>query len=53
MTVKAKLPPDVYGSDCFYNVNRSIPVYVPQESFQAYKDAPVWSEFNNLQGKLF
>ena len=53
ITVETKLPPDVYGSGCFYNVNRSIPVYVPQESLQAYKDAPVWKEFTNLQGKEF
>ena len=53
ITVKTILPPAVFNSDSFKNVNRSIPVYVPQESLQAYKDAPVWSEFTNLQGKVF
>ena len=50
--VQAKLPSNV-NSFGFYNVNLSIPVYVPQESLQAYKDAPVWKEFTNLQGKVF
>ena len=52
ITVKAKLPPDVYYY-CFEGVNRSIPVYVPQESLQAYKTASVWKEFTNLQGRVF
>jgi hypothetical protein len=30
----------------FENVDRSIPVYVPEESVNSYKSAPVWQEFN-------
>ena len=50
MTVKATIPPAVDNSGSFAFVNRSIPVYVPQASLQAYKDANIWEEFTNLQG---
>ena len=49
MTVEAINPPSVdFGS--FNIVNRTIPVYVPQASLQAYKNASVWNEFTNIQG---
>ena len=45
MTVRALVPPTV-GTDAFYDVPRSIPVYVPDESLEAYKAADEWKEFN-------
>lgn len=32
----------------FYNVNRSIPVYIPLNSKERYQQAPYWEEFFNL-----
>ena len=46
-------PPTVYYSytypsySTFYNVNKSIPVYVPAESLSAYQNASGWHEFTN------
>lgn len=46
-------PPTVYYSytypsySTFYNVNKSIPVYVPAESLSAYQNASGWDEFTN------
>lgn len=45
MHVNAITPPMVYAKT-FENVDRSIPVYVPEESVNSYKSAPVWQEFN-------
>ena len=45
MTVLATVPPTV-GGDAFYNVSRSIPVYVPAEALEDYQAAAVWKEFN-------
>ena len=50
ITVKAIIPPYVYDSNSFEGVSRDIPVYVPQASLQAYRDANVWKTFTNLQG---
>ena len=45
---EAITPPDcVY--DCFYNVNKSIPIYVPANSITAYKAANGWKDFTNIQ----
>jgi hypothetical protein len=44
MTVNATVPPTV-AARTFENVDRTIPVYVPQESVDLYKAAPVWQEF--------
>ena len=49
MTVNAITPPQV-DARTFEDVDRSIPVYVPAESVDAYKAAPVWQEFN-IQSK--
>ena len=46
--VRATEPPGM-GSNVFYAVDKSIPVYVPKESLDAYKTAEVWKEFTNLQ----
>ena len=32
----------------FYNVDRSIPVYIPLNSKERYQQAPYWEEFFNL-----
>ena len=52
MTVKI-ISPIVVFDICFQGVDRTIPVYVPQGSLQAYKNANVWKEFTNLQVKVF
>ena len=49
MTVLATVPPTVASHYVFNNVNYSIPVYVPAESLDDYKEADVWKEFSNLQ----
>ncbi len=47
MTVLANNPPALGGDYVFYNVNKSIPVYVPCTSMLAYQDASGWNEFTN------
>ncbi len=37
------------GNNIFYNVNKSIPVYVPCSSISYYQTAPGWNEFTNYQ----
>ena len=46
MTVLANTPPAL-GNSVFYNVNKSIPVYVPAGTVSAYQSASGWSEFTN------
>ena len=56
ITVEATTPPNNIGTSFhgnFWEVNRAIPVYVPQGSLQDYKEADGWKEFINLQGKNF
>ena len=48
VTCEATIPPTC-GSDCFYNVNIPIPVYVPANSVDAYKKADGWKDFTNIQ----
>ena len=45
----AVTPPEISGFYTFDGVNKDIPVYVPQESLEAYKAAPGWSYFTNFQ----
>lgn len=46
--VKAVVPP-VMGMEPFYDVDKSIPVYVPAESIEAYQNSK-WGEFfSNIQ----
>ena len=47
--VKATTPPTIKAKT-FFDVNRCIPVYVPDEVVDAYKDDPYWSEFD-IQGE--
>ena len=49
MNVDAIVPP-IVASRTFEDVDRTIPVVVPDESVSVYKSAPVWQEFN-IQGK--
>ena len=49
MNVDALIPPTV-AARTFEEVDRTIPVYVPDEVVSAYQTAPVWQEFN-IQGK--
>ena len=45
--VNAAIPPAIEAKT-FYEVNRSIPVYVPKGSLEAYKADTYWSEFRLL-----
>lgn len=49
MNVDVLIPPTV-AARTFEEVDRSIPVYVPDEVVDIYKAAPVWQKFN-IQGK--
>ena len=48
ITCNVATPPTIGGSNTFYGVDRSIPVYVPEGSVEAYKAAAFWSEFTNI-----
>lgn len=47
ITCEALNPPTL-GSSVFYEVNKSIPLYVPAESITAYKTADQWKDFLNI-----
>lgn len=49
ITSHAVTPPDC-GADCFEKVDKSIPVYVPEESVEDYKKAKEWKDFSNIVG---
>ncbi len=42
--------PPTCGVSCFYEVDKTIPVYVPARSVDAYKQANEWKDFKNIQG---
>lgn len=48
VTCSAPTPPTIYAKS-FYYVDKSIPVYVPAASIEAYKATQYWSEFTNFQ----
>jgi hypothetical protein len=48
MTVLADNPPAI-TNNTFQNVPKSIPVYVPCGSVEAYQSAEYWSQFTNIQ----
>ena len=48
LNILANNPP-VLGNNVFNNVNKSIPVYVPCGSVEAYQSAAYWNEFTNIQ----
>ena len=45
MTVQATVPPTVEYAQSLGTISRDIPVYVPAESLDAYKEANRWQEF--------
>ena len=49
ITCKAETPPTIAGPNTFNKVNKSIPVYVPAKSVNAYKTASFWSYMINIQ----
>ena len=49
MTVQATVPPTVEDAQSLGSISRDIPVYVPAESLDAYKEANRWKEFTKLQ----
>ena len=49
ITCEATIAPIIDNSDTFEGVDKSIPVYVPAVSVDAYKTADGWSEFANFQ----
>ena len=49
ITCRANVPPTIIGKWAFEYVDKSIPVYVPASSIDAYKSAQYWSEFTNFQ----
>ena len=51
ITCEATTPPTL-GNWVFRNVSKSIPVYVPCECVNAYKNARYWYDFTNIQGPL-
>jgi hypothetical protein len=48
ITIKVITPLSASAS-AFSSLNKSIPVYVPAESVDAYKAAEVWKNFPNIQ----
>ena len=49
ITCYATTPPTC-GSNCFYNVDKTIPIYVPASSVSLYKAADQWKYFTNILG---
>lgn len=49
MITSNAITPPVCGKYCFSNVDKSIPLYVPAESIDAYKAADGWKDFTNIQ----
>ena len=48
ITCEAITPPDC-KNNCFNEINKSIPVYVPANSVDAYRKAKEWKDFTNIQ----
>ena len=48
ITVLAETPPTL-GSNVFYNLDTSLPVYVPCSSISDYQSSAGWNEFTNYQ----
>ena len=46
---RSMTPPVIADRTTFYYVSKSIPVYVPLSSVEAYNDADYWNEFTNIQ----
>ena len=52
VTCYAQNPP-VCGSNCFYDVPKDIPLYIPYVSLDAYKSAAGWKDFTNIITRHF
>ena len=48
ITCEASTPPTC-GSECFTNVNKSIPLHIPANSVEEYNVADGWKEFTNIK----
>ena len=48
ITSKSIVPPQLLYGDAFDEVDKSISVFVPKESVEAYKKADGWGEFRNI-----
>ena len=48
LTCEAHVPPSC-DNNCFVGVNKSVTVYVPANSVDAYKNADGWKNFTNIQ----
>ena len=48
LVCNAATPPTIGGSETFNGVDKSIPVYVPETSVEAYKSVGGWCEFRNI-----
>lgn len=48
ISLLSSLPPVIKDENVFYNVNKSIPVYIPIGSINAYKSAYGWKTFTNF-----
>ena len=53
ITSKNATPPTIESFTTFYDVDNSIPVYVPKSSVDAYKSAKYWKNFTNIVGAYF
>ena len=47
ITCEAVNPPTL-GDDVFYDMNKSIPLYVPADAVKRYKSAEGWKDFTNI-----
>lgn len=52
ITCKSVAPPEITWCT-FENVDKNIPVYVPEKSVERYKKAEYWGSFKNIEGKSF
>ena len=48
ITCEAVTPPTLRSESNVHDVDKSIPLYVPYESIEAYKSADQWKEFTNI-----
>ena len=47
LIMESAVPPAIYQAS-FYDIDRSLPIYVPSGSVDAYKNAPYWNEFTTI-----